>query len=188
MSLIIIMSHSPESAKETLFQICNSDRDILRRNLASNLSRIDSEDRDFCISLFEKLIKDIDSDTRVLSTTYLGSLARLDKKIFCQFAKEITEYGDARMIQRLIDSGLRHYLSLDTDDSDNLVPKIWTICNQESKSQLSGMMLGIFEVNPESFFKISSQINHLDLDSHRDLVDRITLRNKKLGESIRNNQ
>ena len=92
------------------------------------------------------------------------------------------------MIQRLIDSGLRHYLSLDTDDSDNLVPKIWTICNQESKSQLSGMMLGIFEVNPESFFKISSQINHLDLDSHRDLVDRITLRNKKLGDSIRNNQ
>ena len=188
LSLIIIMSHSPESAKEILFQICNSDRDILRRNLASNLSRIDSEDRDFCISLFEKLIKDIDSDTRVLSTTYLGSLARLDKKIFCQFAKEITEYGDARMIQRLIDSGLRHYLSLDTDDSDNLVPKIWIICNQESKSQLSGMMLGIFEVNPESFFKISSQINHLDLDSHRDLVDRITLRNKKLGDSIRNNQ
>ena len=78
MATIHSLSHTPSISKEILYQVSNSEKEYLRRSLASNLSRIDSEDRNFCISLLEKLIEDMDSDTRVLSTTYLGNLARLE--------------------------------------------------------------------------------------------------------------
>jgi hypothetical protein len=188
MTTIHTLSHTPELSKEILFQICNSEKVTLRRGLASNLSRIDSEDRDFCISLLEKLIEDEDSDTRVLSTTYLGNLARLERAVFIQFAKEISKKKDDRMLQRLIDSGLRHYLSLDSNDSDDLIPILWIQCNSASRSQLSGMLIEIAKINHKSFFDISMKIYDLDKSSHKDLVKRITLRNNELGEIIKNIQ
>lgn len=188
MATIHSLSNNPDVSKETLYQACNSEKEYLRRNLASNLSRIDSEDRDFCISLLEKLIRDEDSDTRVLSTTYLGNLARLERSVFIRFTKEISKKQDSRMIQRLIESGLRHYLSLDSNDSDDLVPMLWTRCNSESRSQLSGMLVEIGKKNQPSFIKISSKIFELDRDSYIDLVNRISLRNSELANIIKNIQ
>jgi hypothetical protein len=188
MATIHNLSNNPDVSKETLYQACNSEKEYLRRNLASNLSRIDSEDRDFCVSLLEKLITDEDSDTRVLSTTYLGNLARLERSVFIRFTKEISKKQDSRMIQRLIESGLRHYLSLDSNDSDDLVPMLWTRCNSESRSQLSGMLVEIVKKNQSSFIKISSKIFELDRDSYIDLVNRISLRNSELANIIKNIQ
>lgn len=188
MAAIHTLSHTSELSKEILFQICNSEKVILRRGLAANLSRIDSEDRDFCVSLLENLIEDEDSDTRVLSTTYLGNLARLDRVLFIHFAKKISKKQDNRMLQRLIESGLRHYLSLDSNDSEELVPILWINCNSESRSQLSGMLIGIAKINQKSFLDISMKIYDLDKISHEDLVSRVTLRNSDLGDIIRNNQ
>ena len=188
MATIHSLSHTPGISKEILYQVSNSEKEYLRRSLASNLSRIDSEDRNFCISLLEKLIEDMDSDTRVLSTTYLGNLARLERTVFIQFANRISEKKDIRMIQRLIESGLRHYLSLDSNDSDNLVPILWIQSNSESRSQLSGMLIEIAKKNQPSFIKISSKIFNLDKDSHTDLVNRITLRNSDLAVLIKNIQ
>ena len=188
MATIHSLSNNPDVSKEILYQACNSEKEYLRRNLASNLSRIDSEDRDFCVSLLEKLITDEDSDTRVLSTTYLGNLARLERSVFIRFTKEISKKQDSRMIQRLIESGLRHYLSLDSNDSDDLVPMLWTRCNSESRSQLSGMLVEIGKKNQSSFIKISSKIFELDRDSYIDLVNRISLRNSELANIIKNIQ
>ena len=188
MATIHSLSHTPDISKEILSHVPNSENEYLRRSLASNLSRIDSEDRNFCISLLEKLIEDEDSDTRVLSTTYLGNLARLERTVFIQFANRISEKKDTRMIQRLIESGLRHYLSLDSNDSDNLVPTLWIQSNSESRSQLSGMLIEIAKKNQPSFIKISSEIFNLDKNSHIDLVNRITLRNTDLANVIKNIQ
>jgi len=188
MATIHSLSNNPDVSKEILYQACDSEKEYLRRNLASNLSRIDSEDRDFCISLLQKLIRDEDPDTRVLSTTYLGNLARLERSVFIKFTKEISKKQDSRMIQRLIESGLRHYLSLDSNDSENLVPMLWTRCNSESRSQLSGMLAEIGKKNQPSFIKISSRIFELDRDSYIDLVNRISLRNSELANIIKNIQ
>ena len=188
MAAIHTLSHSPESSKEILFQVCDSDKVILRRALASNLSRIDSEDRGFSISLLEKLIDDEDSDTRVLSITYLGNLARLEKLVFIQFAKKISNKQDSRMLQRLIESGLRYYLSIDSNDSEDLIPILWINSNSESRSQLSGMLIEIAKINQKSFLDISIKIYGLDKISYTDLVNRITLRNTDLGNLIRNIQ
>jgi len=138
--------------------------------------------------LLEKLLNDTDSDTRVLSTSYLGTLARLEKHTFITLAKQIFEKEDSRMIQRLIESGIRHYLSMNSDDDDGLIPIAWVSCNSESKSKLSGMLIELAKVNRLSFIKISSKIFHLSSDSHDELFSRINFRNKELGSLIKNNR
>ena len=188
MSAILLFPHHPEQSKEILFEICNSEQISLRKNLASNLSRIGSEDYKFTQLLLEKLLYDKDSDTRVLSTSYLGTLARLEKYIFISFAKTIFQNEDSRMIQRLIESGIRHYLSMNPDDDDGLIPIAWVSCNSESKSKLSGMLIELAKVNRLSFIKISSKIFHLSSDSHDELFSRINFRNKELGSLIKNNR
>ena len=188
MSAILLFPHHPEESKEVLFEICNSEQIPLRRTLASNLSRIGSEDYNFTQMLLEKLLNDTDSDTRVLSTSYLGTLARLEKHTFITLAKQIFEKEDSRMIQRLIESGIRHYLSMNSDDDDGLIPIAWVSCNSESKSKLSGMLIELAKVNRLSFIKISSKIFHLSSDSHDELFSRINFRNKELGSLIKNNR
>jgi hypothetical protein len=138
--------------------------------------------------LLEKLLYDKDSDTRVLSTSYLGTLARLEKYIFISFAKTIFQNEDSRMIQRLIESGIRHYLSMNPDDDDGLIPIAWVSCNSESKSKLSGMLIELAKINEQSFIKISSNIFDLSPDSHDELFNRINFRNKQLGSLIKSNQ
>ena len=188
MSAILLFPHHPEQSKEILFEICNSEQISLRKNLASNLSRIGSEDYKFTQLLLEKLLYDKDSDTRVLSTSYLGTLARLEKYIFISFAKTIFQNEDSRMIQRLIESGIRHYLSMNPDDDDGLIPIAWVSCNSESKSKLSGMLIELAKINEQSFIKISSNIFDLSPDSHDELFNRINFRNKQLGSLIKSNQ
>ena len=160
----------------------------MRRSLATNLPRIDSEDRDFAEILLDKLLNDADSDTRVISTTYLGKLARLERHTFIQLAKTILQHEDPRMVQRLIESGIRHYLSINSDDNGDLIPIAWVSCNLESRSTLSGMLIELAKINPKSFQKISSRILNLSPESHNDLFNRINLRDSTLGSLIKNNQ
>ena len=188
MAAIQSLPHHPDESRELLFEICKSEKVFLRRNLASNLSRIDSEDRRFAQTLLDVLINDIDSDTRVISTTYLGTLARLEILIFTEFSKRIFISGDTRMIQRLIDSGIRHYLSIDPNDSAEIIPIAWVSSNLESRSKLSGIFIQLAKINLPSFQKISSRIFELSPESHNDLFNRINLRDQKLASSIKSNQ
>ena len=89
---------------------------------------------------------------------------------------------------RLIESGLRYYLSIDSNDSEDLIPILWINSNSESRSQLSGMLIEVAKINQKSFLDISIKIYGLDKISHTDLVNRITLRNTDLGNLIRNIQ
>ena len=160
----------------------------MRRFLASNLSRIGSEDREFSEKILAELLNDEDSDTRVISTTYLGTLARVESHSFILLAKKIFQNEDSRMIQRLIESGIRHYFSMNPDDNEGLIPIAWVSCNSESKSKLSGMLIELAKINQQSFQKICSKVLHLSPESYDELFNRINLRNKDISSLIRNNQ
>tara|TARA_B110000003_G_scaffold179591_1_gene178900 strand:+ start:777 stop:2123 length:1347 start_codon:yes stop_codon:yes gene_type:complete len=188
MATILLFPHHPNESKEILFEICNNEQVSLRRNLASNLSRIGSEDRDFSERLLAELLNDEDPDTRVLSTTYLGTLARLESHSFIILSKKIFQNKDSRMIQRLIESGIRHYLSMNPDDDEGLIPIAWVSCNSESKSTLSGMLIELAKINQQSFQKICSKVLHLSPESYNELFNRIDLRNKDISSLIKNNQ
>ena len=156
--------------------------------LATNLSRIGSEDREFSEKLLVELLNDKDSDTRVLSTTYLGTLARLESQSFILLAKKILQNEDSRMIQRLIESGIRHYFAMNPDDNEGLIPIAWVSCNSESKSKLSSMLIELAKINQQSFQKICSKVLDLSPESYDELFNRINLRNKDISSLIRNNQ
>ena len=188
MATILLLSHHPEKSKQILFEICNSEQAILRRNLATNLSRIGSEDREFTEILLRELLSDEDPDTRVLSTTYLGTLARIENSTFIELAKIIFLSHDSRMIQRLIESGIRHYFSMNTEDNEGLIPIAWVSCNSESRSTLSSMLIELAKTNQKSFERICSKILELSKESYDELFNRINLRDKHLASLIRNNQ
>ena len=92
------------------------------------------------------------------------------------------------MIQRLIESGIRHYLSMNPDDDEGLIPIAWVSCNSESKSTLSGMLIELAKINQQSFQKICSKVLHLSPESYNELFNRIDLRNKDISSLIKNNQ
>ena len=188
MATILLFPHHPKESKEILFEICNSEQVSLRRLLASNLSRIGSEDREFSEKILAELLNDEDSDTRVISTTYLGTLARVESHSFILLAKKIFQNEDSRMIQRLIESGIRHYFSMNPDDNEGLIPIAWVSCNSESKSKLSGMLIELAKINQQSFQKICSKVLDLSPESYDELFNRINLRNKDISSLIRNNQ
>jgi hypothetical protein len=188
MAAIQSLSHHPDESKEALFEICKSQKAFLRRNLASMLPRIDSEDRGFAKILLEALLNDEDSDTRVISTTYLGSLARFEVQTFIDLSKKIFIEGDSRMIQRLVDSGIRYYLSMDSSDSEGLIPLAWVSSNLESRSKLSGMLIQLAKINIPAIQKISLRILELSPESYNDLFNRINTRDPKIAFLIKNNQ
>ena len=119
----------------------------------------------------------------------LGTVLRVKQRIDLVIGEAKNfQNEDTRMIQRLIESGIRHYLSMNPDDDDSLIPIAWVSCNSESKSKLSGMLIELAKINQQSFVKISSNIFDLSPDSHDELFNRINFRNKKLGSLIKNNQ
>ena len=92
------------------------------------------------------------------------------------------------MIQRLIESGIRHYFSMNPDDNEGLIPIAWVSCNSESKSKLSGMLIELAKINQQSFQKICFKVLDLSPESYDELFNRINLRNKEISSLIRNNQ
>ena len=92
------------------------------------------------------------------------------------------------MIQRLIESGIRHYLSMNPDDDEGLIPIAWVSCNSESRSTLSSMLIELAKTNQKSFERICSKILELSKESYDELFNRINLRDKHLASLIRNNQ
>jgi len=154
------------------------------RTVASNLSRIESDDPKFALELMEKLLVNPDSDTRILATTYLGGLSRSDTISFTEFAKLVIESGDERMVQRLVESGIRYYLSVDSKDSGDLIPALWVSSNLSARSQLSGLLLELGRINPDSLTAISRLILEIDPEAHNELFKRISMRSQSIGKIL----
>ena len=107
---------------------------------------------------------------------------------FILLAKKILQNEDSRMIQRLIESGIRHYFAMNPDDNEGLIPIAWVSCNSESKSKLSSMLIELAKINQQSFLNICSKVLKLSPESYDELFNRIDLRNKDISSLIRNNQ
>jgi hypothetical protein len=130
------------------------------------------------------LLFNSDLDTRILTTTYLGGLSRSNTISFIESAKLVIESGDEKMVQRLVESGIRHYLSVDSVDSGNLIPAAWVSSNLSARSQLAGLLLDLGRINPDSLSAISKSILEIDSEAHNDLFKRISMRSQSIGKII----
>jgi hypothetical protein len=88
------------------------------------------------------------------------------------------------MVQRLVESGIRYYLSVDSKDSGNLIPAVWVSSNLSARSQLSGLLLELGRINPESLTAISRSILEIDSEAHDELFKRISMRSQSIGKIL----
>tara|TARA_B100000475_G_C14913872_1_gene280171 strand:- start:44 stop:649 length:606 start_codon:yes stop_codon:yes gene_type:complete len=181
---IQLMTGWPGESRDILLAASqHSDRDA-RRELSSSLQRISSEDGGFAIQLMDVLLEDSDSDVRTLATTYLSSLVRTDMPLFVEKASIVLGRGDQRMTQRIVDSAMREYLSMDSDDKSGLLPMAWMSSNEGSKSRLAGLMIQQAGVSKEGFSNASERIRELSSEAYDDLEDRILRRGPSISELL----
>ena len=179
-SAIQLISEYPQESHDIL-TLASKHRDPeTRRELASLLQRISSDDAQLALGLMEGLLQDEDSDTRVLATTFLSSLVRYDIPTFSVKASEVLKKGDERMTQRIVDSAMREYLSINPMDEDSLLSHAWISSGESSKSRLVGLVMQQLEVTEEGFKLSCRRIYESSNDEYYDLKKRILRRDSSL--------
>ena len=179
-SAIQLISEYPQESHDIL-ALASKHRDPeTRRELASLLQRISSDDTQLALGLMERLLQDEDSDTRVLATTFLSSLVRYDIPTFSVKASEVLKRGDERMTQRIVDSAMREYLSINPMDEDSLLSHAWISSGESSKSRLVGLVMQQLEVTEEGFKRSCRRIFESSNDEYYDLKKRILRRDSSL--------
>ena len=179
-SAIQLISEYPQESHDIL-ALASKHRDPeTRRELASLLQRISSDDTQLALGLMEGLLQDEDSDTRVLATTFLSSLVRYDIPTFSVKASEVLKRGDERMTQRIVDSAMREYLSINPMDEDSLLSHAWISSGESSKSRLVGLVMQQLEVTEEGFKRSCRRIFESSNDEYYDLKKRILRRDSSL--------
>ena len=179
-SAIQLISEYPQESHDIL-ALASKHRDPeTRRELASLLQRISSDDTQLALGLMDRLLQDEDSDTRVLATTFLSSLVRYDIPTFSVKASEVLKRGDERMTQRIVDSAMREYLSINPMDEDSLLSHAWISSGESSKSRLVGLVMQQLEVTEEGFKRSCRRIFESSNDEYYDLKKRILRRDSSL--------
>ena len=175
-----LISEYPQESHDILTLASKHHDPETRRELASLLQRISSDDAQLALGLMEGLLQDEDSDTRVLATTFLSSLVRYDIPTFSVKASEVLKRGDERMTQRIVDSAMREYLSINPMDEDSLLSHAWISSGESSKSRLVGLVMQQLEVTEEGFKRSCRRIFESSNDEYYDLKKRILRRDSSL--------
>tara|TARA_Y100001970_G_scaffold110084_1_gene137498 strand:+ start:582 stop:1916 length:1335 start_codon:yes stop_codon:yes gene_type:complete len=181
---IQLMTGWPDESRDILLAASQHADQDARRELSSSLQRISSEDCSFSLQLMDILLEDDDSDVRTLATTYLSSLVRTDMPLFTEKASMVLGKGDRRMTQRIIDSAMREYLSIDPEDGSGLLPIAWMSSNESGRSRLAGLMIQQAEVSEGGFKRASLNIRKRDIEAYRDLKERILRRSVSLSDTM----
>ncbi len=179
-SAIQLISEYPQESHDILTLSSKHHDSETRRELASLLQRISSDDTQLALRLMEGLLQDEDSDTRVLATTFLSSLVRYDITTFTVKASEVLQKGDERMTQRIVDSAMREYLSMNPLDEDSLLSYAWISSGESSKSRLIGLIMQQLEVTEEGFKMSCRRIFESSNEGYYDLKKRILRRDSSL--------
>lgn len=179
-SAIQLISEYPQESRDILILASKHNDSETRRELASLLQRISSDDIQLALRLMEGLLQDEDSDTRVIATTFLSSLVRYDIPTFILKASEVLQKGDERMTQRIVDSALREYLSINPLDVDDLLSHAWISSGESSKSRLVGLLMQQQEVTEEGFKRSCRRIFEASNEEYYDLKKRILRRDSSI--------
>ena len=183
---IQLMAGWPGESRDILLAASQHADHDARRELSSSLQRISSEDVSFALHLMDILLGDIDTDVRTLATTYLSSLVRTDLPLFTEKASVVLGRGDERMTQRIVDSAMREYLSMNPEDRAGLIPMAWMSSGEGGRSRLSSLMVQQAEISREGFIRASSIIKEMDIEAYGDLKERVVRRDVSLSDVFQN--
>ena len=88
------------------------------------------------------------------------------------------------MTQRIVDSAMREYISMDSEDESGLLPMAWMSSNESSRSRLTGLMIQQAEVSKRGFMKTARIIKDRDVEAYADLKDRVLRRDVSLSDTM----
>lgn len=179
-SSIQLLSSWPQESRDILTLAAQHTDTETRRELSSSLQRIASEDIDLAIKLMDGLLEDNDPDVRVLATSFLSSLVRSDIHVFTKKAIIVLQMNDQRMTQRIVDSAMREYLSLDPLDDTGLVHQAWMSSGESSRSRLSGLIIQQHEVSSEGFSELCRRVFNTSKEAYADLKEKILRRDSSM--------
>ena len=181
---IQLLSSNTSGSVELLVKASQHHNPRTRREVASSLQRIASDNHGLALTLVESLIEDEDSDTRVISTTFISSLVKTDFQLFIDKAKLAFDKGDERITKRIVDSAMREYLSIDSFDGAELLPLAWASSDQSTKSKIAGLMIQQSEANREAFILTCERFREINDDTFNDVRTYILRRDSSMENKL----
>ena len=171
-------------AKDILVACSEHNNPQARRKVAESLSRIASEYPVFALSLADRLLEDTDSSVIALTATYIGGLSRSSGEDFIPRASMILESENQKAIQRVVESGLRDYLSQNPDDPHSLLVKAWINSSEIGRSRVANLIVEQYRVNPDYFMETCSNLAIVNSKANSELLQWIETRNPELSKFL----
>ena len=179
-----MLSHSPEEAKDILVASADHRSVGTRRTIAENLSRIHAQEATLALTLVDRLSSETDESIQTLCASFVGVLARLSEEEFVGRAQSILAKGNQKATQRLVESGLRDYLSTNPTDSAQLLPSAWLMSSELGRSRVGNLIVEQARVSPEAFQRTCQIVNQANPESFQKLSKWVKMRSPDAYELL----
>ena len=172
-----MLSHSLDEATDILVASADHRSVGTRRTVAENLSRIHAQETTLALTLADRLSSEKDESIQTLCASYVGGLARFSEEEFVARAQSIIAKGNQKAIQRLVESGLRDYLSTNPTDPAQLLSSAWLSSSEIGRSRVGNLIVEQAKVSPEGFRKTCAKVRESDTESFDRLANWVQMRN-----------
>jgi hypothetical protein len=179
-----ILSHSPDDARDILVASADHRSVSARRTVAEALPRIHSQERELALILADRLLLNDDLSVVILTASFVGGLARLSEEEFAPRANVVLASGVERAVQRLVESGLRDYLSANPSDPHSMLATAWLASSQVGRSRVGNLIAEQAGVAAEAFLATCSAISAEDTIAYEELLRWIEMRNPESLELL----
>ena len=171
-----MLSHSPEEATDILIASADHHSIGTRRTVAENLSRIHSQEATLALTLADRLSSEMDESIQTLCASFVGGLARFSEEEFVGRAQTILAKRNQKATQRLVESGLRDYLSTNSTDPAQLLSLAWLSSSEIGRSRVGNLIVEQARVSPEAFQTTCETIQQANLESFENLAKWVEMR------------
>ena len=179
-----MLSHSPEEAIDILVASADHRSVSARRTVAESISRIYSEEPNLALTLADRLLSDQDDSVQTLCASFVGGLARISEEEFVSRAKLILTQGNHKVVQRLVESGLRDYLSANPTDPHSLLSSAWLVSSEVGRSRVGNLIVEQARVAPEAFLTTCKSVKQENSEAHDKLANWLEMRSSEAFELL----
>ncbi|MEC9393314.1 MAG: hypothetical protein VYA45_00830, partial [Candidatus Thermoplasmatota archaeon] len=179
-----MLSHSPDEATDILVASADHRSLIARRTVAEFLSRIHAQQATLALTLADRLSSDEDESVQTLCASFIGGLARLSEEEFVVRAKSILTKGNQKAVQRLVESGLRDYLSANPTDPHSFLSLAWFTSSEVGQSRVGNMIVEQARVSPEAFQTTCEAVKQTNPESFERLAKWVEMRSPEAYELL----
>ena len=134
--------------------------------------------------LADRLLLNDDLSVVILTASFVGGLARLSEEEFAPRANVVLASGVERAVQRLVESGLRDYLSANPSDPHSMLATAWLASSQVGRSRVGNLIAEQAGVAAEAFLATCSAISAEDTIAYEELLRWIEMRNPESLELL----